>query len=129
MIIIFYKSIIIVIIRIILSFISITFYIGNLSINNFHNNDQIKDINILTDNEKSHKNKNLDDPFEMYKIFKNPIKRILSAKSLFTKNFDKKILNKMEFNYLKNELNKNGINIYNLLYGCLDSISDIDDEN
>ena len=103
--------------------------IGNLSINNFHNNDQIKDINILTDKEKSHKNKNLDDPFEMYKIFKNPIKRILSAKSLFTKNFDKKILNKMEFNYLKNELNKNGINIYNLLYGCLDSISDIDDEN
>ena len=103
--------------------------IGNLAIYNFHNNNQIKVINILTDNEKCNKNKNLDDPFEMYKIFKNPIKRILSAKSLFTKNFDKKILNWIEFNYLKNELNKKGLNIYNLLYGCLDSISNIDDEN
>ena len=103
--------------------------IGNLAINHFHNNNQIKDINIFTDNEKIHKNKNLDDPFQIHKIFKNPIKRILFARPLFTKNFDKKILNKIEFNYLKNELNKKGINIYNLLYGCLDSISDIDDDN
>jgi len=103
--------------------------IGSLAINNYHINDYIKDIKILTDKEKSHKNKNLDDHFEMHKIFKAPIKHILSVKPLLTKNKDNKILKKIEFNYLKNYLNKKGINIYSLLDGCLDCISDIDDEN
>ena len=103
--------------------------IGSSAINNYNINDHIKDLKILTDNKKCYKNKNLDDPFEMHKIFKTPIKHILSVKPLFIKNNDNKILKKIEFNYLKSNLNKKGINIYSLLDGCLDCISDIDDEN
>ena len=34
----------------------------------------------------------------------------------------------MEFNYLKSELSKKGINIYNFFDGCLDCTKDINND-
>ena len=103
--------------------------IGSLTINKYNNNNKISSINTLSNNEKSYKNINLNEPLSMYEMFKKPIKHILSAKPLFTKINDNKLINIIEFNYLKKELKNKGINIYNILNGCLDNIKDIDDDN
>ena len=100
-----------------------------MTINKYNNNDKINNINTLSNNEKSYKNINLNEPLSMYEMFKKPIKHILSAKPLFTKINDNKLINIIEFNYLKKELKNKGINIYNILNGCLDNIKDIDDDN
>jgi len=60
----------------------------------------------------------------LHKLFKNSITHILAARSFFSN--DKKIfLQKMELEYFKNDLAKNGKNINELLKGCLDGLSDI----
>ena len=64
------------------------------------------------------------DSFELYKIFDNSIKHILLAKPYFN-NINNNSLKKMEFEYLKKDLSKKGINSNNFLNGCLDCISDI----
>ena len=47
-------------------------------------------------------------------------------KTFFAKINNNKLLKKMEFNYLKSELNKKGIDIYIFFNGCLDCIKDFD---
>ena len=96
--------------------------IGNLHINNINTKPQINNFNIITTTENCNKSINLDNPSEMHKLFDKSIKHILYAKPFFTKINNNKLLKKMEFSYLKNELAKKGINIYNLLDGCLDCV-------
>ena len=103
--------------------------IGNLDLNNTINNTQIKVLNYLSSKEKCNKNIYPKDTVEMHKLFQNSIKKILSLKPFFSKINNNKELNKMEFNYFKNELNKKGVNIYNLFDGCLDCVKDFDDNN
>ncbi len=61
------------------------------------------------------------DPFVLPTIFSNSIKHILLAKPYFN-NINRNLLKKMEFDYFKQDLMKQGFNMYNLLYGCLDCI-------
>ena len=67
--------------------------------------------------------KRYQDPFELYNIFKDSIKHILLSKPFFT-NIKNTQLNKMEYNYFKNDLLKKGIDINLALGGCLDCIKD-----
>ena len=97
--------------------------IGNLHINNINTRSQINNFNIIRSNENCNKNISLDNPFEMHKLFEKSIKHILLAKPFFTKINNHKLLKKIEFIYLKNELLKKGINIYSLLSGCLDCVN------
>ena len=100
--------------------------IGDLAINNLQNINQINALKNLNQKENCYKNINLDDIIEMHKLFQKPIKQILALKSFFSKNNNNnKLFKKLEFNYLENELNKKGINIYNFFDGCLDCINDI----
>ena len=62
------------------------------------------------------------DPLFLSKIFSNSIKHILLAKPYFN-NINSDFLKKMEFDYFKKDLMKQGINIYSLLNGCLDCIN------
>jgi hypothetical protein len=103
--------------------------IENFSINTLYNNTRINSSNNLTSKENCNKNINPNEPFEMHKIFKNSINHILYAKPFFIKINNEKLLKEIEFNYIKNELNKKGINIYNLLEGCLDCIKNLDNDN
>ena len=96
--------------------------IVNLPINNINTQLQINNINNLRSNENCNKNINLDYPFVIHKLLENSIKHILLAKPFFSKINNSKILTKTEFNYLKNELAKKGINIYSLFKGCLDCV-------
>ena len=100
--------------------------IGNLGINNMYNNARINALNTITPKENCNNNINLDDTFKMHKILQKPIKKILQLKTLFSKINNNKSLKKLEFNYLKSELNKKDINIYILFDGCLDCIKDFD---
>ena len=92
---------------------------------NYDNNHKL--INLINSpvyNEKIITNDNPNDPLILHNIFKNTIKHILSVKPLFIK-VEKNIpLKKMELDFFKNELKKNGSNIYILLDGCLDCIID-----
>ena len=62
------------------------------------------------------------DPLFLSKIFSNSIKHILLAKPYFN-NINSDFLKKMEFDYFKKDLMKQGINIYSVLNGCLDCIN------
>ena len=64
------------------------------------------------------------DTLDLPKIFSNSIKHILLAKPYFN-NINDDILKKMEFEYFKKDLMKQGININYLLNGCLDCINRI----
>lgn len=103
--------------------------IGNFPINNIYNNTRINSSNNSTSKEKCNKNINHNEPSEMHKIFKNSINHILKARIFFTIINNEKLLKEIEFNYIKNELNKKGINIYYLLNGCLDCIRNFDNDN
>ena len=102
--------------------------IGDLGINNIPNNTRINSLKTLSLKENCYKNINLD-PTEMNKIFKKPIKQILGLKAFFAKNNNNKLWKKMEFNYFKKELKKNGINIYIIFDGCLDFKKDFDNDD
>jgi hypothetical protein len=102
--------------------------IGDLGINNIPNNTRINSLKSLSSKENCCKNINLD-PYEMYKIFKKPVKQILLLEVVFTKKNNNKLWKKMEFNYFKKELKKNGINIYSLFDGCLDYTKDFDNDD
>ena len=98
--------------------------IANLAQNIKYNKNQISNLNNLISKENCCKIINLDDPFEMHKILQKHIKYILELKTIFYKNKNNLMFDKIEFNYLKKELNKKGINIYKFLNGCLDYIKD-----
>ena len=98
--------------------------IANLAQNIKYNKNQINNLNNLISKENCCKIINLDDPFEMHKILQKHIKYILEIKTIFYKNKNNLMFDKIEFNYLKKELNKKGINIYKFLNGCLDYIKD-----
>ena len=102
--------------------------IGDLGINNMPNNTRINVLKTLSPKENCYKNINLE-PTEMHKIFHKPVKQILELKSFFTKNNSDKLWKKMEFNYFKKELKKNGINIYILFDGCLDFTKEFDNDD
>ena len=67
---------------------------------------------------------NLNETIDLHKIFETSIKYILLLKP-YLNNMDNKSIKKMKFEFLKNNLIKKGLNVDKLLYGCLDSISDI----
>ncbi len=60
----------------------------------------------------------------MHKLFNNSITHILKVRTFFSYN-KIKFLRKMELEYFKNDLAKNGIDINELLEGCLDTFSDM----
>ena len=95
---------------------------------NFNNINNIKGEKILsTSNDVIFYDKNsLDDmePPEMQKLLTKSINHILLSKAFFS-NIKNIPLRKMELEYLKQDLNKNGISIEELFKGCLDNISDI----
>ena len=68
------------------------------------------------------------DSVDLHKILSNSIKHILLLKP-YLYNFNKQALKKMEYEFLKQDLNKQGININYLLNGCLDSVKDIISES
>ena len=88
-----------------------------ISKNNDNNTENFKDF----DNKKNIKM--YQDPFELYNIFKDSINHILLSKSFFD-NIRKVPLKKLEYNYFKNDLSKNGVDINIVLNGCLDCIKD-----
>ena len=63
------------------------------------------------------------DPFELYNIFKDSIKHILMSKPFYA-SIRNAPLEKMEYNYFKNDLSKKGVDIDLVLGGCLDCIKD-----
>ena len=63
------------------------------------------------------------DPFELYNIFKDSIKHILMSKPFYA-SIRNAPLEKMEYNYFKNDLSKKGVDIELVLGGCLDCIQD-----
>ena len=80
---------------------------------NFNEFSEVKNVNT----------KNYLDPFELYDIFKNSINHILFSKHFFD-NMRNIPFKKLEFNYLKNDLSKKGVNTDIILEGCLDCIKD-----
>ena len=112
----------------------------NNSINNFNPNDSIKNIKYINYVNEQNSLKipfYFEDkmdiyeskvPLDLHKIFSNSIKHILIVKP-FLNNINKKILKKMEYEYFKKDLNKQGINIDYLLKGCLDSVKEVIFEN
>ena len=99
--------------------------IANLAQNIKYNENQINNLNNFISKENCYKIINLDDPFEMHKLLQKHIKYILELRTIFYKNKNNIIFEIIEFNYLKKELNKKGINIYKFLNGCLDYIKDL----
>ena len=111
---------------------------NNLINNNiiFQQNDSFENLNYIynTNDKKSLKipfyfeNKmnivESKDSLDLHKIFSNSIKHILLVKPYLYK-INKKALKKMEFEFLKEDLNKQGININYLLNGCLDNVKNI----
>ena len=67
--------------------------------------------------------KKYQEPFELYNIFKDSINHILFSKPFFD-NIRNVPLKKLEYNYFKNNLSKNGVDINIVLKGCLDCIKD-----
>ena len=63
------------------------------------------------------------EPCELHKILKNSIKHILKLKPIFS-TFKGISLQKLESQYLKEELRKQGYEIEQLLGGCLDCLKD-----
>ena len=99
--------------------------IANLAQNIKYNENQINNLNNFISKENCYKIINVDDPFEMHKLLQKHIKFILELRTIFYKNKNNIIFEIIEFNYLKKELNKKGINIYKFLNGCLDYIKDL----
>ena len=93
-------------------------YINNLNINDINNKEKLKClINIFEINDN-----NSISPIELNNIFHNLIKHILYAKPFYMslKNIN---LQKLEYEYLIENLKRNDIDIYKLLDGCLDPVS------
>ena len=87
---------------------------------NSKNNDNTENFN---DFDNKNNIKEYQEPFELYNIFKDSINHILLSKPFFD-NIRNVPLKKLEYNYLKNDLSKNGVDIYIVLKGCLDCIKD-----
>ena len=67
--------------------------------------------------------KKYQDPYELYNIFKDSITHILFSKPFYV-NIRNAPLEKMEYSYFKNDLLQKGVDIHQLLGGCLDCIKD-----
>ena len=101
---------------------------NNNSLDNFNSNnqnEQKKSKNII--NHENIQNNNIEssnlEPFELYEIFNNSINHILKAKPFYSK-FKGISLQKLEIEYLKNNLGKKGYEIGQLLGECLDCLKD-----
>ena len=92
-------------------------------------NDIHKDINLEKENLRNcNSNINVNrekyqDPEDLYSIFKDSINHILLAKPFYVRNSNIP-LNKLEYDYLRDDLLKKGIDINLVLKGCLDCIKD-----
>ena len=98
--------------------------IGNLTTNIINNNNIPNSLNNTIYGEKSNNNINPNDPLFLHNIFQSSISHILATKPFFCNIKSYISLEQMELDYLKKELNKNGINFYTLLKGCLDCINE-----
>ena len=97
--------------------------IKNLNLNNI-NNQLKKSFNSYQFNQKDIYFSKQTEPMELYKLLNNSINHILTKKPFFSK-VNKKLLKKMEYEYIKQDLAKNGVNINDLFKGCLDCLSDL----
>ena len=97
--------------------------IKNLNLNNI-NNQLKKSFNSYQFNQKDIYFSKQTEPMELYKLLNNSISHILTKKPFFSK-VNKKLLKKMEYEYIKQDLAKNGVNINDLFKGCLDCLSDL----
>ena len=61
---------------------------------------------------------------DLDELIKKSIKHIILMRPFYTK-LESIPLKKLELDYFKKDLKKNGINFYELFYGCLDCIKDI----
>lgn len=98
--------------------------IGNLTTNITNNNNIPNSLNNTIYGEKSNNNINPNDPLFLHNIFQTSISHILATKPFFCNIKSYISLEQMEIDYFKKELNKNGINFYTLLNGCLDCINE-----
>ena len=98
--------------------------IGNLTTNIINNNNIPNSLNNIIYGEKSNNNISPNDPLFLHNIFQTSINHILATKPFFCNIKSNISLEQMELDYLKRELNKNDINFYNLLDGCLDCIKE-----
>ena len=109
------------------NFVIVNKSVQNLNINVITNSEEPKLLSI-TRIEKSQFNDKTEsgrvESQELPELFSNSITRILKVRTFFSNNKGK-YLRKMELDYFKNDLAKNGIDINELLKGCLDSLSDI----
>ena len=109
------------------NFVIVNNSIQNLNINVITNSEQPKLLSI-TRIEKSQFNEKTEsdsvESQELPELFSNSITRILKVRTFFFNNKGK-YLRKMELDCFKNDLAINGIDINELLKGCLDSLSDI----
>ena len=94
--------------------------IAFISVNNYIK----KHINIIS-NYPCIKNLNMfQNPINLHSIIANSIKNILLVQSHFN-NINKTSLKKMEYEYFKNNLIQKGIDVNNLLKGCLDCLNEV----
>jgi len=77
--------------------------------------------NLGSINERNH---SLFDFKDLDGLFKKSIKHIMLMRPFYSK-LESIPLKKLELDYFKKELEKNGTNFYELFYGCLDCIKDI----
>ena len=103
------------------------FDINNIKLNinnNFNKDIMLEKENIRNCNFKQNVNREkYQDPQDLCSIFNDSIKHILLAKPFFVR-ISNIPLNKLEYDYLKDDLLKKGIDINQVLKGCLDCIND-----
>ena len=93
-------------------------------LSNFNNISPKKHLNIIS-NYPCVKNLNMfQNPINLHSIIANSIKNILLVQSHFN-NINKTSLKKMEYEYFKNNLIQKGIDVNNLLKGCLDCLNEV----
>jgi len=97
--------------------------IKNLNINTINIYKESKLLNITKQNSGKTESDNIG-PIELRKLFNNSITHILKVRTFFPNNKGN-FLGKMEFNYFKNDLANNGIDINKILKGCLDCLDDV----
>ena len=98
-------------------------YLNSSSLNYLNKQGGLKVFNVNEKIQKKIIESQIFEPCELHKILKNSIKHILKLKPIFSK-FKGISLQKLELQYLKEELKKQGYEIEQLLGGCLDCLKD-----